>query len=149
MERPPWWSAWEGRWCAHGNYRVHDRCRDHDHHRDPDPGSIISCPDQGSRTSTLTNIMAATMTLPGLGLQPCGRLMLPIRHKARLIALNMTTNEMMNIHRYRHFWVMGRFNNPFHKGGVVKNCLDFWWTRRRAQDGSPPACHVHKACCQN
>lgn len=72
-----------------------------------------------------------------------------ILHQARLIALNMTTNEMMNIHRYRHFWVMGRFNNPFHKGGVVKNCLDFWWTRRRAQDGSPPACHVHKACCQH
>lgn len=61
--------------------------------------------------------------------------------QGKLIARNMTTNEMMNLHRYEHFWVAamtqpGRvskmFHNPFDKGGNLKNCFDFWYARRRS-----------------
>merc|ERR1719401_2921770 len=64
-----------------------------------------------------------------------------IIHQSRLIMMNLTTNEMMNMHRYEHFWKMtmaapGRFSktyhNPFDKGGRVKNCLDFWWLKNRS-----------------
>ncbi|CAE7948432.1 ANKRD50, partial [Symbiodinium sp. KB8] len=58
-----------------------------------------------------------------------------------LIAINMTTNEMMNKDRYQHFWqevnqekgvIRKVFRNPFDKGSTLKNCLDFWWYRRRS-----------------
>jgi len=64
--------------------------------------------------------------------------------QVRMIAVNMTTNEMMNCNRYEHFWeerTTGEgmksktFVNPFHKGSVPNNCIDFWWTRRRGEEG--------------
>merc|ERR1719263_571920 len=65
-------------------------------------------------------------------------------HQSRLVAMNLTTNEMMNAGRYEWFWTPvstapGRmqkaYRNPFNKGGALKNCMDFWWTRRRAHFG--------------
>lgn len=54
----------------------------------------------------------------------------------RMVAVNITTNEMMNLYRYGHFWKMKanggkEFDNPFDKGTWASNCLDFWWNRRR------------------
>ncbi|KAF4698616.1 hypothetical protein FOZ62_006075 [Perkinsus olseni] len=68
--------------------------------------------------------------------------------QCRVVAKNMYTNEMINFHRYGHFWRMmatgglsgvdpeegrGRvhreFRNPFDKG-VKTNCLDFWLGHR-------------------
>ncbi|EER19664.1 zinc finger protein DHHC domain containing protein, putative [Perkinsus marinus ATCC 50983] len=68
--------------------------------------------------------------------------------QCRVVAMNMYTNEMINFHRYGHFWRMmatggmssidpeegrGRvhreFRNPFDKG-IKTNCLDFWTGRR-------------------
>eukprot|EP00929_Paragymnodinium_shiwhaense_P109449 TRINITY_DN75875_c0_g1_i1.p1 TRINITY_DN75875_c0_g1~~TRINITY_DN75875_c0_g1_i1.p1 ORF type:complete len:629 (-),score=121.62 TRINITY_DN75875_c0_g1_i1:105-1991(-) len=63
-------------------------------------------------------------------------------HQGRLITQNLTTNEMMNMHRYDHFWAVkqvmpGRlqktYHNPFHKGNAWRNCLDFWWYRNRSE----------------
>lgn len=52
-----------------------------------------------------------------------------------MVAVNMTTNEMINSYRYDHFWEVtdGRkvFKNPFNKG-VLRNCLDFWWYQDRS-----------------
>jgi ankyrin repeat protein len=75
-----------------------------------------------------------------------------IVHQSRLIMMNLTTNEMMNMHRYEHFWKMtlaqpGRYaktyHNPFDKGGRLKNCLDFWWRRRRSsqENHGSDCCH--------
>jgi palmitoyltransferase ZDHHC13/17 len=70
-------------------------------------------------------------------------------HQLRSIALNLNTNEMINMHRYAHFWEdpLGeetahadttcsdpthahhkepRFNNPFDKGSKWDNCVHFW-----------------------
>ncbi|CAK9028237.1 unnamed protein product [Durusdinium trenchii] len=60
-------------------------------------------------------------------------------HQARLVMMNLTTNEMMNMHRYEHFWVVRTmvtghahktFRNPFNKvtrivarKGCVSWCL--------------------------
>jgi len=61
----------------------------------------------------------------------------------RMVAVNLSTNEMMNMHRYEHFWQesdKGRRNiNPFDKGGIIKNCWDFWCGRKRAERGPPPS----------
>jgi len=71
-----------------------------------------------------------------------------IVYQGRLVAMNLTTNEMMNAHRYPHFWVTaammpGRlqkmYRNPFNKGSIPKNCLDFWWGRGRSQAVEQPA----------
>ena len=54
----------------------------------------------------------------------------------RIIALNLNTNEMVNAHKYAHFWqpsvaqepndeIVMRFVNPFDKG-IIRNCFDFW-----------------------
>jgi ankyrin repeat protein len=78
----------------------------------------------------------------------------------RSIAINMNTNELMNMHRYAHFWegplqvfaqtdisnhVHGencnherpvpqrKFRNPFDQGGMVANCMHFWFRRTRYQ----------------
>jgi hypothetical protein len=75
-------------------------------------------------------------------------------HQSRLIVMNMTTNEMLNAHRYEHFWVAssgmgGRmqksYRNPFTKGGFVANCLDFWVTRRRSETPNMDA----TGCCSH
>lgn len=76
-----------------------------------------------------------------------------VLHQFRLIVMNFTTNEMMNVQRYDHFWVVSQiapghmqkqFRNPFNKGGVVANCLDFWWYQNRgfaaAIDHVPAGC---------
>lgn len=63
-----------------------------------------------------------------------------IRQQGRFMAMNLTTNEMINMHRYEHFWhtavVQGQqrkmFHNPFCKGSQLKNCWDFWWARKRS-----------------
>jgi len=67
-------------------------------------------------------------------------------NQLRLIAVNMTTNEMINAYRYEHFWEKVEqggtkrkvFKNPFHKGNILRNCIDFWWTRRREDPGAAP-----------
>lgn len=76
-----------------------------------------------------------------------------IIYQSRLIAMNLTTNEMMNAHRYEHFWMTaavmpGRmqkvYRNPFNKGSIFKNCLDFWWFRSRSMVvpmTAMPGCH--------
>eukprot|EP00929_Paragymnodinium_shiwhaense_P008728 TRINITY_DN112694_c0_g1_i1.p1 TRINITY_DN112694_c0_g1~~TRINITY_DN112694_c0_g1_i1.p1 ORF type:complete len:594 (-),score=87.01 TRINITY_DN112694_c0_g1_i1:68-1849(-) len=74
-----------------------------------------------------------------------GILMLFLNH-LRLVAVNMTTNEIMNANRYEHFWtdvpdprtgqLSKRFRNPFSKGSMLMNCLDFWIARRRSEFGS-------------
>jgi ankyrin repeat protein len=74
----------------------------------------------------------------------------------RGVALNLTTNEMINMHRYEHFWIhkvdreghsTKRFHNPFNKGSVIHNFLDFFWLRARSEVARPtPACD--KACCK-
>jgi len=77
-----------------------------------------------------------------------------ILHQARLIMTNLTTNEMLNASRYEHFWVVSlggmtrQFRNPFNKGSVWKNCLDFWWTLKRSE--APLLDHGSTAhsCCQ-
>jgi len=65
-------------------------------------------------------------------------------YQLRLVAMNLTTNEMMNAHRYRHFWKESdvgtglprkSFRNPFSKGSIPANCMDFWWIRRRSDLG--------------
>jgi len=62
--------------------------------------------------------------------------MLLLNH-LRMLAINMTTNELINVRRYDHFWEMRGepprkvFVNPFSKGTMFKNCLDFWWKRKR------------------
>ena len=51
-----------------------------------------------------------------------------------LISQNVTMNEMLHMQRYEHFWSKEkRFINPFSKGNVYRNCLDFWWTRTRGE----------------
>jgi hypothetical protein len=74
-----------------------------------------------------------------------------IVHQLRLVINNLTTNEMMNMHRYEHFWVdvmmePGRlqkmFRNPFSKGSMFKNCMDFWWWRTRSQKAK-----AAESCC--
>jgi len=77
-------------------------------------------------------------------------------HQMRLVAMNLTTNEMLNAGRYEHFWTMastlpGRaqkaYRNPFNKGGVLMNCLDFWWFRNR--QGFGPSDVISAACCSH
>jgi ankyrin repeat protein len=85
-------------------------------------------------------------------------------HQSRLVAMNLTTNEMMNAGRYEHFWtsvgtgfrMQKVYRNPFNKGNMMKNCLDFWWTRRRAHFGPVQALDAQaaakmsgKSCCAN
>eukprot|EP00418_Pyrodinium_bahamense_P082143 CAMPEP_0179051544 /NCGR_PEP_ID=MMETSP0796-20121207/21300_1 /TAXON_ID=73915 /ORGANISM="Pyrodinium bahamense, Strain pbaha01" /LENGTH=586 /DNA_ID=CAMNT_0020748089 /DNA_START=66 /DNA_END=1826 /DNA_ORIENTATION=+ len=83
-----------------------------------------------------------------------------IVYQSRLVAMNLTTNEMMNAPRYEHFWVMKptssghlqrMYRNPFTKGGIFKNCLDFWWFRTRSEVVARPemrACNApHCAEC--
>jgi len=76
-------------------------------------------------------------------------------HQARLIMTNLTTNEMLNAPRYEHFWVVSpggmtkQFRNPFNKGSMWKNCLDFWWTLKRSEaplleHGSADNCCCHE-----
>ncbi|CAK9080974.1 Probable protein S-acyltransferase 23 (Probable palmitoyltransferase At2g14255) (Zinc finger DHHC domain-containing protein At2g14255) [Durusdinium trenchii] len=65
-------------------------------------------------------------TIPGI--------MFLILVQAALISQNLTMNEIMHMRRYEHFWSADqRFTNPFSKGSVVRNCLDFWWTRTRGR----------------
>jgi hypothetical protein len=67
-------------------------------------------------------------------------------HQLRLVGMNLLTNEMMNMGRYDHFKITQGgmhvgFFNPFNKGSTMKNCLDFWWFRRRSvmpNEGKPP-----------
>lgn len=73
---------------------------------------------------------------------PC--IFMLVMHQLRLVAVNLTTNEMMNSRRYQHFWETtgdGRtvFRNPFDKGSAWSNCVDFWWLQRRSNHG-PRAC---------
>merc|ERR1712096_230890 len=81
-------------------------------------------------------LLAALMILQGL--TSPGIFFLCAQH-IRMIAVNITTNEMINMSRYEHFWVdreglavggvrRRKFRNPFDKGGVWLNCMDFWWT---------------------
>lgn len=61
--------------------------------------------------------------------------------QARLVAINMTTNEQINSDRYRHFWIGSGpkriKHNPFNKGSWTNNCLDFWFYRRRSDTVAP------------
>eukprot|EP00747_Dinoflagellata_sp_TGD_P167132 gnl/TRDRNA2_/TRDRNA2_191051_c0_seq1.p1 gnl/TRDRNA2_/TRDRNA2_191051_c0~~gnl/TRDRNA2_/TRDRNA2_191051_c0_seq1.p1 ORF type:complete len:690 (+),score=127.24 gnl/TRDRNA2_/TRDRNA2_191051_c0_seq1:113-2071(+) len=76
----------------------------------------------------------------------------------RMIAINLTTNESINAFRYDHFWDKGAegqkaFKNPFDKGGMAANCLDFWWIRRRGERGTtateyPMTCKMSEVACR-
>lgn len=78
-----------------------------------------------------------TFTAPGV-------MMLSVQ-QCRMIGMSLTTNEMINMGRYEHFWEEGEagvgiqkrrtFRNPFSKGGWLPNCIDFWWARRRGDRG--------------
>lgn len=79
-------------------------------------------------------------------------------HQSRLVAMNLTTNEMLNAGRYDHFWTVvevmpGRsqkvYRNPFNKGGVWRNALDFWWYRNRQRFGPLEVINAatQKPCC--
>eukprot|EP00397_Hematodinium_sp_SG-2012_P003660 GEMP01003668.1.p1 GENE.GEMP01003668.1~~GEMP01003668.1.p1 ORF type:complete len:620 (+),score=99.10 GEMP01003668.1:165-2024(+) len=66
-------------------------------------------------------------------------------YQLRLVSQNLSTNEVMNMHRYEHFWdthknehghVLRRPRNPFDKGGALRNCLDFWVHGNRSQRGA-------------
>eukprot|EP00439_Symbiodinium_sp_Y106_P034011 s3255_g4.t1 len=82
-------------------------------------------------------------------------------HQSRLVLMNLTTNEMMNMHRYEHFWTIRQigpghssriFRNPFNKGSGVANCLDFWWHRTRWQmvaQPQPLEGGCQKQCCNH
>merc|ERR1712054_714074 len=80
---------------------------------------------------TVMMMMLQSFTAPGI-------VCLVLSH-FRLIAVNMTTNEMMNSNRYEHFWTTKKENGiskkvfvtPFNKGSIWRNCMDFWWTQRR------------------
>ncbi|KAF4677836.1 hypothetical protein FOL47_009748 [Perkinsus chesapeaki] len=57
--------------------------------------------------------------------------------QCRIVAKNMYTNEMINFHRYGHFWRMmatgGMSGVDPEEGrgrGIKTNCLDFWLGRR-------------------
>ena len=51
-----------------------------------------------------------------------------------LISQNVTMNEMLHMQRYEHFWSKEkRFINPFSKGNVYRNCLDFGGRARVAK----------------
>jgi palmitoyltransferase len=74
-----------------------------------------------------------------------------VMHQLRLVAINMTTNEMINRYRYSHFWKesqspgMGSFQNPFHRG-VLRNCIGFWWARDRSLMAEA---HCAGQCCHH
>jgi palmitoyltransferase len=94
----------------------------------------------------------------------CPWLGLLVFYQLRSISLNINTNEMINMHRYEHFWdgpltVTGvlvpsdgvqndnnqqpvaehethgpecqhnrrRFRNPFDRGSIIGNCMQFWF----------------------
>lgn len=65
-------------------------------------------------------------------------------YHTRLILRNLTTNEVMNMNRYDHFWVTNEhhghahreFMNPFDKGSAWNNVLDFFWWRTRGEFGT-------------
>mmetsp|Transcript_45471 Transcript_45471/g.131645 ORF Transcript_45471/g.131645 Transcript_45471/m.131645 type:complete len:608 (+) Transcript_45471:36-1859(+) len=89
----------------------------------------------------------------------CPFVLMLIVYQSRLVMMNLTVNETMNAHRYEHFWVNtpvmpGRmqrmYRNPFNKGSILNNCLDFWWFRTRSKVvpmAATPACH--KPSCQS
>jgi hypothetical protein len=56
-------------------------------------------------------------------------------HQLRIIGMNMNTNEMINMHRYSHFWEIRddekRFKNPFDQGGMLANCSKFWFRKTK------------------
>merc|ERR1712194_49658 len=77
-------------------------------------------------------IMAHVFTAPWM-------LMLVIQQLLN-IGSNLTLNEKINLARYKHFWrdkitsdpaesPDKVYRNPFHKGSVWLNYVDFWWTR--------------------
>jgi len=58
------------------------------------------------------------------------------------VLFNLTTNERINKKRYAHFWKTVEmpngdtrlsFTNPFDKGSLWLNVVDFWWTGTRGQ----------------
>lgn len=68
------------------------------------------------------------------------------------ILSNLTTNERINLHRYKHFWVNelsgqadSGFVNPFDKGSAWLNWMDFWWLRRRQERGPSRTRHCAAA----
>merc|ERR1711959_243718 len=75
-------------------------------------------------------------------------------HQLRLVGINMTTNEMINLNRYDHFWVQtgkGKtLQNPFDKGGIARNCLDFWWYQNRSyRPPRAPGCNSCASDCKS
>jgi len=84
------------------------------------------------------SIVLHTLTMPWV--------MCLIVHQSRSIAMNVSTNEFMNMNRYKHFWeeevverngtLLSRrkFHNPFDQG-KVKNCLNFWLHKKKKGGG--------------
>eukprot|EP00398_MALV-I-01_sp_L67-1_P000573 gene573-463_t len=85
------------------------------------------------------------LAIPGCGIVLIfvPSLSLLVTAQVRSILYNLSTNEMMNLHRYSHFWkaetsqvrengmivVDQKFKNPFDKG-PCRNWIDFWANRR-------------------
>lgn len=81
---------------------------------------------------TVWMLLVHALTVPAL--------LIMLLDQFRLIAMNLTTNETMNAHRYEHFWAyrpsgLRVFRNPFHKGSVSRNCLEFWAGSSRVGHG--------------
>lgn len=99
----------------------------------------------------LTSYPLLTLVTVVHGFTGPGILMLTLQ-QLRMVATNITTNEMMNAYRYRHFWIEANgkkeYNNPFDKGSCLMNCLDFWWLRRRTVRGDAPS-GCKQNCCKD
>eukprot|EP01066_Platyproteum_vivax_P015394 Platyproteum_vivax@DN6809_c0_g1_i2.p1 len=70
------------------------------------------------------------------------------------ISANYTTNEFMNLHRYKHFWTeigdesapRKQLINPFSKQTTWENCLQFWWEGRSSTVEAQPFVYKPRAC---
>eukprot|EP00927_Polykrikos_kofoidii_P065858 TRINITY_DN61578_c0_g1_i1.p1 TRINITY_DN61578_c0_g1~~TRINITY_DN61578_c0_g1_i1.p1 ORF type:complete len:576 (-),score=20.34 TRINITY_DN61578_c0_g1_i1:485-2038(-) len=81
--------------------------------------------------------LAGLWTLQGLSIPGVFILLLL---ESLLIGANMTANEAIHAGRYSVFWTSSKgrrasFRNPFSKGSVRRNCLDFWCNRRHGFSG--------------
>lgn len=77
-------------------------------------------------------------------------LMMAIYH-TQLLCKNMTTNEQINVRKYRYFWDHNRkFRNPFDQG-IITNVLQKLFPCRDAYEFNQHdrVCEVEMTCCHN
>ncbi|KAL9183567.1 hypothetical protein ACHAXT_004423 [Thalassiosira profunda] len=59
-------------------------------------------------------------------------------YHTQLVLNNVTTNEQLNLRKYRYFWgENGRFRNPFNRG-VIRNTLNRCWPDRSSYELGQP-----------